>query len=113
MRVINIIGEDLTSYDLDNGYLVDKQAIRKDAAPVDNITKFAYSDEDYEAVKMYIPVPIEERIDSIKAKLRETDYIALKIAEGAATKEEYADVIEQRQKWRDQINELRNSINES
>lgn len=48
----------------------------------------------------------EKRIEELKKKLAETDYIAAKIAEGAATKEEYADVLAQRQAWRDEINQL-------
>ena len=39
-----------------------------------------------------------------EAKLAATDYIGVKIAEGAATQEEYADIREQRQGWRDEIN---------
>ena len=39
-----------------------------------------------------------------EAGLTSTDYIAAKIAEGKATKEEYADKIAQRQQWRDDIN---------
>ena len=39
-----------------------------------------------------------------EARLTATDYIAAKIAEGKATKTEYADKIEQRQTWRDDIN---------
>lgn len=39
-----------------------------------------------------------------EAKLSSTDYIAAKIAEGKATKTEYADKIKQRQQWRDDIN---------
>jgi hypothetical protein len=39
-----------------------------------------------------------------EAKLSATDYIAAKIAEGKATKTEYADKIAQRQTWRDDIN---------
>lgn len=46
------------------------------------------------------------KIAELKRKLADTDYIAAKIAEGAATKEEYADVLAQRQAWRDEINEL-------
>lgn len=46
------------------------------------------------------------RIQELKTNLAETDYIACKIAEGVATKEEYADKIAQRQMWRDEINEL-------
>ena len=39
-----------------------------------------------------------------EAKLSATDYIAAKIAEGKATKTEYANKIAQRQQWRDDIN---------
>lgn len=39
-----------------------------------------------------------------EGKLSATDYIAAKIAEGKATKTEYADKIAQRQTWRDDIN---------
>ena len=39
-----------------------------------------------------------------EGKLSSTDYIAAKIAEGKATKIEYADKIAQRQTWRDDIN---------
>ena len=39
-----------------------------------------------------------------EARLTATDYIAAKIAEGKATKTEYADKIAQRQQWRDGIN---------
>ena len=48
----------------------------------------------------------EARINELKAKLSETDYVAAKIAEGAATKEEYASVLADRQAWRDEINAL-------
>lgn len=39
-----------------------------------------------------------------EGKLTSTDYIAAKIAEGKATKTEYADKIAERQQWRDDIN---------
>jgi len=45
-------------------------------------------------------------IEQLKAKLSATDYIAVKIAEGAATVEEYAEKITQRAEWRTKINEL-------
>lgn len=51
-----------------------------------------------------------ERISELKNNLAESDYIACKIAEGAATKEEYAEQLEQRQKWREEINALEESI---
>ena len=39
-----------------------------------------------------------------EGKLTSTDYIAAKIAEGKATKTEYADKIAERQQWRNDIN---------
>lgn len=39
-----------------------------------------------------------------KAKLTATDYVASKIAEGAATVKDYAGVIADRQQWRQEIN---------
>ena len=45
-----------------------------------------------------------------EGKLTTTDYIAAKIAEGKATKEEYAEKIAQRQQWRDDINAAKAEI---
>lgn len=45
-----------------------------------------------------------------EAKLRETDYIAAKIAEGAATPEEYAEVLAKRRKARKEINEAQEKL---
>ena len=39
-----------------------------------------------------------------ESRLTSTDYIAAKIAEGHATREEYSEKISQRQQWRDDIN---------
>lgn len=45
-----------------------------------------------------------------EAKLTATDYIAAKIAEGKATKTEYAAKITERQQWRDDINAAQTEI---
>ena len=45
-----------------------------------------------------------------EGKLTSTDYIAAKIAEGKATKAEYADKIAERQTWRDDINAAQEKI---
>lgn len=45
-----------------------------------------------------------------EGKLTATDYIAAKIAEGKATKSEYADKIAERQQWRDDINAAKDEI---
>ena len=47
-----------------------------------------------------------QEISELKAKLAATDYIAAKIAEGAATREEYAEELSERAAWRARINEL-------
>ncbi|MDR2150234.1 MAG: hypothetical protein LBO67_05365 [Spirochaetaceae bacterium] len=47
-----------------------------------------------------------ERIRYLKRLLANTDYIAVKIAEGAATAADYADKIAQRQAWREEIQQL-------
>ena len=48
----------------------------------------------------------EARLNALHQLLERTDYIAAKIAEGSATREEYADMIAQRQAWRTEINAL-------
>lgn len=63
----------------------------------------------YEKVYMVEPTAEELKIQEIaelKNKLAISDYAVIKIAEGAATHEEYADLITQRQAWRARINEL-------
>lgn len=45
-------------------------------------------------------------IRQLKEKLAASDYAIIKIAEGVATVEEYADLILQRGQWRTKINEL-------
>lgn len=49
-----------------------------------------------------------QEIAELKAKLAATDYIAAKIAEGAATREEYAEELVERASWRSRINKLEN-----
>lgn len=92
------------------GYYVEETRVKKDAMPIDNVTKFAWADEDYETIRCYVAVPEserrEDRVAALKAKLAETDYAVIKIAEGAATAEDYADLIAQRKMWREEINRL-------
>lgn len=45
-----------------------------------------------------------------KKQLADTDYVVIKIAEGAATVDDYADVIAQRQIWRDGINAIESGL---
>ena len=63
-----------------------------------------------DGILVHDPRPSEptkaEKITMLKNNLSATDYVIIKIAEGVATSDEYADVIAQRAIWRQQINEL-------
>lgn len=68
------------------------------------------ADDEYVFVEP-IPQPTQEElnareIENLKQYLSATDYTVIKIAEGAATEEEYADIISQRQRCRELINQL-------
>ena len=57
MRVVNEKFETITEYDLSKGELLEVTTLREDMIPVDNVTKFAPDDEDWEQAKMYVPYP--------------------------------------------------------
>jgi len=54
----------------------------------------------------------EEIILDRKARLSNTDYIAAKIAEGAATRENYQEQLAERQQWREDINAANERLEE-
>lgn len=71
----------------------------------------AYNGEWY--LKGYAPSEPQSDIDKKKVKeahkyLNDTDWVACKIAEGSATREDYAEIIQKRQEARDTINSLEN-----
>lgn len=51
-------------------------------------------------------IDYQSEIDACKKRLAETDYVVIKIAEGAATRDEYESVIDERAALRERINEL-------
>lgn len=113
MRVINQNRETITEYDLTTGYLVSAKVIREDAEPIDNVTKFAWTDEDYEDVQMYVPYPVKsnkQKIAELKAQLSATDYKVIKCSECQLLEQEMpydvAELHAERQAIRDQINKL-------
>lgn len=113
MRILNEKDEEIQESDCDLtlGALIPSQALKTDVAPIDNVTKFAWDDDDFEDVLLYMPLYTEDevrqqKIDTLKSKLAATDYVVIKIAEGVATTEDYADVIADREAWRKEINEL-------
>lgn len=50
----------------------------------------------------------DTRINELKMFLAETDYKAIKYAEGELSEEEYAPIKAQRRAWREEINQLTN-----
>lgn len=79
MRVVNENFETITEYDLSKGYLTTTIVIREDAEPIDDINKFAWADEDYEEVQMYVLYPPMNNIptwqDRIEAQVTYTAII--------------------------------------
>ena len=59
-----------------------------------------------EEAQALMPPPPEFVIADLQTKLSETDYQAIKYAEGWISEEEYAPIKVQRQAWRDEINAL-------
>lgn len=78
-------------------------------------------EQGYHHKVVYIPEPTQDEKDleaaerqeqELLQKLRDTDYVAIKIAEGAVTEDEqqrYEEIKAQRAEWRDQVNTLRAS----
>ena len=64
---------------------------------------------DEELRKMTPNVSTESKIESLKQQLTDTDYIAIKYAEGWISDTDYADTKMMRQSWRDEINKLENT----
>ena len=63
-----------------------------------------------EEIKADEATEINRQIRELKQKLFDTDYKAIKYAEGLLTDEEYAEVKAQREEWRKRINELEASL---
>lgn len=86
-----------------------------DGLQIINPTKEMYEAAGYHYVAQVPQEPTEEevaemqrqaRIAELKQLLAESDYKAIKYAEGWLTAEDYAATKAQRQAWRDEINEL-------
>lgn len=66
--------------------------------------------DEYEDIQVYVSYTEKElasrEIAQLKSKLSETDYQAIKYAEGLIPETDYANIKAQRQAWRDRINIL-------
>ena len=79
MRTVNQHLQTITEYDLGKGILLPAKAIKEDAAPIDNVTKWAWAEDDYEDVMMYVETPEKtegyisqeaKELEAIKAELK-------------------------------------------
>ena len=79
MRTVNQHLQTITEYDLGKGIRLPAKAIKEDAAPIDNVTKWAWAEDDYEDVMMYVETPEEtegyvsqeaKELEAIKAELK-------------------------------------------
>lgn len=53
---------------------------------------------------------VQNRISELKSLLAQTDYQAIKYAEGQISESDYSEMKAQRQAWRDEINELETEV---
>lgn len=89
----------------------------KDEVWVVDVPRVEASEEwdEYEDIMVYVPFTekelAEREIEELKQKLTETDYQAIKYAEGVLSAGEYAPIKAERQAWRDRINELEEVVN--
>lgn len=63
--IIDENGHEVTNPDFTVGYLITDMRIKSDATPIDDETKFAWYDEDYETITRYVRYTAEE-IESFK-----------------------------------------------
>ena len=70
--------------------------------------------DEYEDIQVYIPYTeaqlAEREIAELKRNLADTDYKAIKFAEGVMTAAEYEPTMRERQSWRARINELEGKL---
>ena len=88
--------------------------------PITNEKYIQITEQEFnELTKIEKHIPTEEeiakqeklnRINELKKLLSSTDYQAIKYAEGLITEEEYLPIKNQRQAWRNEINELEKEL---
>lgn len=74
----------------------------------DNVKVVEATQTEYESalLKIHKKQEKQQRIEALKQLLDNTDYQAIKYAEGQITPKDYEPIKSMRQQWRDEINEL-------
>ena len=90
-----------------------ESTVSVDVLPEGDITDYLYKDGEY----IYDPIivnkggaEVKKEIRLLKSQLSESDYKAIKYAEGWISEEDYAPIKAERQALRDRINELEDSL---
>lgn len=84
--------------------------------PINNVTYFEITEQEFIELSKSRVKPLTERqkklkrIEELRHKLKDLDYIGIKIATGRATREEYASEIILMQTYADEINHLQNEL---
>ena len=79
---------------------------RVETLPEGNIVEYKFITGEFIHEPLPEVVDNSVRIAELKQNLADTDYIVIKIAEGVSTWDDYPNIKEQRQAWRNEINEL-------
>lgn len=61
LRIVDMEGNEIFDPDLEKGTLIESNTIKKDAIPIDDITKFAWDEDDYEPCYLYFPNEMNPR----------------------------------------------------
>lgn len=80
-----------------------------DTLPEGDHNDYLYIDGEYIYSPLVVDTTIPDaqaEIETLKKQLSDTDYQAIKFAEGWLSEEEYAPIKAERQEWRNRINEL-------
>lgn len=75
MRCFDDYGNELQDREIDLtvGFMTTGMVIKSEAKPIDNVTKFAWADEDYEEAYFYHPYPDKPREPSDKERIAELE----------------------------------------
>lgn len=71
-------GDVVENPDLSLGCVTEQVVIKPDAEPIDDVTKFAWADEDYETRNVYVPYTVEEiaRMDEAARRAQRKGWLA-------------------------------------
>lgn len=108
------MADKLYYYKRSGGYLILKKPLPEPLPEGTTLSSEAEYEQHQEEIKVQpsSKMLLLAQINSLKKQLDNTDYQAIKYAEGWLSEQEYATIKAQRQAWRDQINELEAELEE-